>query len=93
MEKPFVYDDFEMDKVARFLDLAHVEYKRAPLYEGEQIACEDWDVVCHKYSYGGERGLLETYGDIVPADWGDDVEGYMTAADVILRFMEMRERA
>ena len=90
---PYEYDSSELDKVARFLDLAHVEYKRAPLHDGEQIACEDWDVVCHKWSYGGEFGLLETYGAIVPAGWYDDVEGSMTAADVILRFMEMREHA
>ena len=40
----------------------------------------DFDVVCHKYSYGGKDGLLEMWdrkGD------NDDVIGYLTAKDVI----------
>ena len=43
--------------------------------------CE-WDVICQEYSYGYEEGLLEAYGSIVP---DGDVEGWLTAEDVIAR--------
>lgn len=38
------------------------------------------DVICHKFSYGGDRGLLEMMGLV--NDEYDDVEGYLTAEDV-----------
>lgn len=41
------------------------------------------DVICHKYSYGGDRGLLEIMG-LVDNEY-DDVEGYLTAEDVFKR--------
>ena len=37
------------------------------------------DVVCHKFSCGGDRGLLEIRGLV------DDIEGYLTAEDVFKR--------
>ena len=37
-----------------------------------------WDAVCHKYSNGGDKGLLEIYGDLCT-----DVIGWLTADDVI----------
>ena len=42
-----------------------------------------WDVICQKGSYGYHDGLLEAYGDIVDVD--GEVEGYLTAQDVIKR--------
>lgn len=42
-----------------------------------------WDVICQKGSYGYHEGLLEAYGDIV--DVKGEVEGYLTAQDVIRR--------
>lgn len=42
-----------------------------------------WDVICQKGSYGYHDGLLEAYGDIVDAE--GEVEGYLTAQDVIER--------
>ena len=90
MEKPFVYDSMEMDKLAEFLDACDVKYTRAPIYKGEQIRTAAWDAVCHEWSYGGASGLLETYGAIVPRDEvGDSVEGCMTAREVALRFAQM----
>ena len=41
---------------------------------------DDFDVVCHEYSYGGKDGLLEMW-DRNGED--DDVVGYLTAKDVI----------
>lgn len=40
-----------------------------------------WDVVCHYGSYGAVEGLLEGMGEI----FDEDVEGWLTADDVIAR--------
>lgn len=45
-----------------------------------------WDAVCHKHSYGGPQGLLEIYGDIC-----DDVVGWLTAEDVITKYIEKKQ--
>ena len=44
------------------------------------------DVICHKYSYGGDEGLLEIMGLLTEeeAEW-DSVVGYLTADDVFSR--------
>lgn len=47
----------------------------------EEYRC--WDVICHWGSYGYEDGLLEGMGDIF--NGGIDVEGWLTAQDVIDR--------
>lgn len=44
-----------------------------------------WDVICHPGSYGYDEGLLELMGNISRTD---DVEGYLTAEDVIERIKE-----
>lgn len=50
-----------------------------------------WDAICHRGSYGVERGLLEIMGDIVNEEAvGDRVEGWLTAADVIERIEAMK---
>lgn len=41
----------------------------------------DWDVICHYGSYGSKEGLLEGMGSI----FGTDVEGFLTADEVIER--------
>jgi len=46
-----------------------------------------WDVVCHEYSYGGTAGLLEIYGDIAGLEPGD-VDGWLTAENVIHKYMD-----
>lgn len=44
-----------------------------------------WDVICQFGSYGADQGLLEGMGDI----FGKDVEGWLTAEDVIKRIEEV----
>lgn len=44
-----------------------------------------WDAICHRGSYGFEKGLLEIMGTIVSHDVGDSVEGWLTAQDIIDR--------
>lgn len=46
-----------------------------------------WDVICQFGSFGADEGLLEGMGDI----FGNDVEGCLTADDVIKR-IEEKER-
>lgn len=82
----------EMDKLEKYLEDNGYEYERGiPLAGGDQIIVMSegkriWDAVCHHYSYGGDEGLLETYGTIVDEESaGDEVEGWLTAEDVISR--------
>ena len=49
-----------------------------------QDGVRSWDVICHRWSYGGDEGLLEGMGDL----FGPDVEGYLTAEDIIKRIEE-----
>lgn len=53
------------------------------LNEHEQREHIAWDVICHWGSYGYEEGLLEGMGDIF--NDGFDVEGHLTAEDVIAK--------
>ena len=48
----------------------------------------EWDAVCHRGSYGAEEGLLEIMGTIVRDNAGDNVEGWLTAEEVIERIKE-----
>lgn len=41
------------------------------------------DAVCHRGSYGADKGLLEVMGTIVPDGYYDTVMGWMTADEVI----------
>lgn len=46
----------------------------------------EWDAICHYGSYGYEKGLIEIMGSIVDEEKvGDEVEGWLTAEDVIER--------
>jgi hypothetical protein len=45
----------------------------------------EWDAVCQFGSYGWQEGLLETMGILVAPDYGDSVEGHLTADEMIER--------
>lgn len=49
-----------------------------------------WDAVCHEFSYGGKDGLLEVYGSLVDVDGTllNDVEGWLTAEDIINKYLK-----
>ena len=76
----------ELEKLKKYLD--ENEYDNVwsmAIKPRDQIVVFDskheirlWDAVCHKYSYGGDVGLLEIYGSLCT-----DVIGYLTADDVI----------
>lgn len=81
-----MFDFTEMDKLQAYLDKKSINYVRKSIHDGQQIIAFDeksercWDVVLHSYSYGCEDNLLEAMGDILDHD---DVEGYLTAENVI----------
>ena len=90
----YTRDLTELDKLEEYLEENDFNYERRDFENGETISGEPmdwhqirvykddvqiWDVVCHYGSYGSERGLLEGSGEI----FRGDVEGWLTAADVI----------
>lgn len=45
----------------------------------------EWDVICNFGSYGFPEGLLEAMGTIIKPEHEYDVEGWLTADDIIRR--------
>lgn len=80
----------ELKKLAKGLIERGYNFTFNLLYGGWQIRCEDWDAICHEYSYGSERGLLEIMGSITQID--DDVEGWLTAKEILKRVDEKRQK-
>lgn len=71
----------EISKLEVGLRERNMEYRVRELFGGFQlIAADGWDVICHEYSYGGERGLLEVMG-LYKCD--GDVIGNLTAEEVL----------
>ena len=84
----------EMDKLQKYLEENNVPFERIDeeptayhsidrhqiiVYNAEHVRL--WDVITHYGSYGGDEGLLELYGILC-----DDVEGWLTAEDVIKKW-------
>ena len=81
----------EMEKLHAHLCLADIPHDITLCWGTPQIwypSAEDpvCDVICHAGSYGYEEGLLEIMG-LVDEDHGDDVEGYLTAREVLRRIL------
>lgn len=85
----------ELNKLEEYLKANDFEYQREDddyyAIDKHQIVVyvdgrRSWDVICHKGSYGCTQGLLEGMGDI----FRPDVEGYLTAEDVIKRIEEAK---
>lgn len=75
----------EISKLALGLLEKEIDFTARRLFDGWKIEADGWDAICHKYSYGGPEGLLEIMGYIVRSDWDEDVEGWLTAEDVLSR--------
>lgn len=76
----------EITKLAQGLIEKGIAFEFRPIWDGWQIITDEWDAVCHSYSYGHEKELLEIMGSIVSVDNADDdVEGRLTAADILAR--------
>lgn len=45
----------------------------------------EWDAVCSNFTYGGANGLIEISGKYVEEDYLDDVQGWLSAEDILER--------
>ena len=77
----------EMEKLIDLLNTYHIPHMITENLGTPQVWYPSYqhcvcDVICHRYSYGGQRGLLEMMGLVDEDDIGDSVEGYLTA-DVV----------
>lgn len=55
---------------------------------------KEFDFICHKYSYGHQKGLIEITGSIITDEESkfDSVVGWLTADNVIERIKKYQER-
>lgn len=73
----------EIAKLARGLKERGIAYNMHAHVDGLQIVADSWDAVCFTGSYGAQRGLLEAMGRVITGN--DDVEGYLTADEILRR--------
>lgn len=74
-------DQFEAMQKSLGRDIEPFDMHQIVVYEnGGRV----WDVVCNKGTYGADQGLLEGMGTL----FGPDVEGWLTAEDVIKKIEE-----
>ena len=94
-------ENTEMDKLIDYLKICPPEKYTYSIVEfcgrpqvifmdactGERVA----DCVCHYGSYGHERGLIEAMGAplVNEEEVGDEVEGWLTAVDILSRICEL----
>ena len=50
------------------------------------------DAVSHKFSYGGEKGLLEVMGSANSDEPNEDVDGWLTAEKALKYFINSKEK-
>jgi len=81
----------ELVKLASLLTNAKIPFEFNSIFdEDDQICYPSYDnricdAVCHKISYGHEKGLLEIMGLVDEEVVGDTVEGWLTAEEVFKR--------
>ena len=85
----------EIGKLTAYLMSKNYNVRMNIVHDGFQVEVLDdqneriWDAICHSGSYGHEEGLIEIMGESVVRNEFDDVEGWLTAADVIERLEEV----
>lgn len=86
-------DMTEMVNLIVGLTMRSVPFKVRSYKGGLQVYDPDfeWDVICHWGSYGHEDGLLEIMGRYNRNEY-DDVEGWLTAEDILARIDEEEQR-
>ena len=80
----------EMKNLALGLVEKGIPFEFNTIHNGYQIIAykngvRSWDAVCHGGSYGHTEGKLEIMGDIVDNSVDDNVEGYLTADEILRR--------
>ena len=87
----------EINKLHNMLVQASIPFEQRKVYNGYQIIYPDHehckgDVICHEYSYGHKKGLLEAMGfDINRKKDGDDVIGCLTVEEAFEYFKKQYE--
>lgn len=69
----------EMVKLGAELMARGIEFTACAMSSGMAIVCNGWDAVCHDYSYGHEKGLIEVMGIMD----NEDVVGWLTAQEIL----------
>lgn len=85
-------------ELAKRLDELNIPYEvNCVIEENDQLRfcwCEA-DIICHRYSYGGDQGLFEIMGgELMTSEEleRDSVVGYITMEDAVNRIKEAYER-
>lgn len=81
--KTITRDLTEMVKLAHGLKERGVAFTTRVRDDGLQILADEWDAICFSGTYGAERGLIECMGRTITGN--DDVEGYLTADEILRR--------
>lgn len=85
-------------ELAKRLDELKIPYKVVSLNGGPDQLKFEWcgaDIVCHRYSYGGDQGLFEIMGaELMTKEEleQDSVVGWITMEDAVNRIKEAHER-
>ena len=82
---------FEPLRLASMLQTAEIPFEMRPVHDGYQVCYPSVancisDAVCHDFSYGHEKCLLEIMGLVDEEEVGDTVEGWLTAEQVFERW-------
>ena len=81
----------EMITLIDKLQSAHIPFEVVETFNSPQVFYPNYDnpkcdVICHKYSYGGNEGLLEIMGLLTEEEEErDGVAGWLTANNVFAR--------
>ena len=84
---------FQILRLGSMLQAANIPFELRDCWEGYQICYPSIancisDAVCHGFSYGHEKGLLEIMGLVNEEEVGDSVEGWLTAEQVFERWQK-----
>ena len=86
----------EIFRLSSMLDKEKIIHEVRYKINGYQLAYPSFDncicsATCNKYSYGGNRGLLEISGLIDEKESLHDVLGYLSAEDVFKRIKKYED--
>ena len=86
----FLYIFRQKADVTRHICFSLFDFTFKPFLNGGivDVPSQNWDAICHDGSYGNKDGLLEVMGRAVNRNLYDDVEGYLTADEILKRVDE-----
>lgn len=70
-----------------------IEFTLIKAFDGFKVdvPSQGWDAICHSGSYGCLQSYLEVMGSKVNRNPYDDVEGYLTAEEILRRLDSVKE--